>query len=137
MRSLLSNLSFIKVFLDDIWVYSSNLEIHINHLAILLEIFMKKNIDINYTKCNFCTEQVSFLDYILTPQGIKPDFNCVEGLKDYKTPTTKIQVLKLFGFLNWFRLFLKNLSCMLIPITDKTKKEAKFTWTDKYTETIK
>ncbi|KAG0442766.1 Transposon Tf2-9 polyprotein [Dictyocoela muelleri] len=36
----------------------------------------------------------------------------------------------MFGFFNWFRPFIYNISKLLIPLSDKLKKENKFKWTN-------
>ena len=48
-------------------------------------------------------------------------------------PRTVKQLQKLLGFINWFRNYIPGLSVQLAKITDKTKKDRKFVWTEEDT----
>jgi hypothetical protein len=44
----------------------------------------------NLEKCNFCTDRVAFLVYVVTPQGIEVDEAKIEAIKSWSIPATPI-----------------------------------------------
>jgi hypothetical protein len=40
----------------------------------------------NLEKCSFCTDRVSFLGYVVTPQGIEVDYAKVEAIHGWPIP---------------------------------------------------
>ena len=59
------------VYFDDILIYSKSLEDHLDHLRAVFNALRDARLFGNLEKCTFCTDQVSFLSYVVTPQGLK------------------------------------------------------------------
>jgi len=64
---------FVIVFFYDILIYSPNLNEHIVHLQIILEILHTKKFFAKLSKCSFSTSQVNYLGYIISAKGVAPD----------------------------------------------------------------
>ena len=62
---------FVVVYFDDILIYSKYLEEHLEHLRDVFIALSDARLFGNLGKCTFCTDRVSFLGYVVTPQGIK------------------------------------------------------------------
>jgi hypothetical protein len=64
---------FIVVYFDDILIYSKSMDEHLDHLCAVFNALRDAHLCGNLEKCTFCTDQVSFPDYVVTPHGIEVD----------------------------------------------------------------
>lgn len=97
MAKVLKDFDFVKVYLDDILIYSKTEDEHMNHIEMLIERLTDKNISINFDKCEFFYEYISYLGVIITGDGIKPDISRIEKEKIVFIPKNKRQLQKLLG----------------------------------------
>ncbi|KRH91864.1 putative LTR transposable element, partial [Pseudoloma neurophilia] len=121
MYRILSKFNYVKVFIDDILIYSKNINEHYEHLNTILKHLLENNVSINPEKCHFAKESVKFLGYEINENGYCADTSRVEKFDNFKPPTSKKKIMSLVGTLQWFRPFVPNMSKKLLPITDKLK----------------
>jgi len=58
------------VYYDDILIYRNSLELHVEHLCVVLNVFRKKKLYDNLVKCTFCTKQITFLGFMVSPKAV-------------------------------------------------------------------
>ena len=121
MMELLGHLEYVKVYLDDILIHSKTIDEHADHLENVFSILRNNTAEINFEKSSFCLEQVTYLGHIVTKDGIRPDISRIEKFKMPEI-TTKRQLQRLLGLINWFRPFVSNVSKKLNPLYDKLQK---------------
>jgi hypothetical protein len=119
---------FVVVYFDDILIYSKSLEDHLDHLRAVLDALRDARLFGNLEKCTFCTDRVSFLGYVVTPQGIQVDQAKVEAIHSWPVPTTVTQVRSFLGLAGFYRRFVKDFSTIAAPLHELTKKGTTFTW---------
>ncbi|KAI5136624.1 hypothetical protein NEAUS06_1915 [Nematocida ausubeli] len=119
MFDKIGDLPFVKVFLDDILVFSQSLEEHMKHLQILLTRLQEHNIQLNYEKSHFLQRQVTYLGNIVSDKGMQADIHKVAQLRQEEPPKKARDIMCLLGLFNWFRPYIPGLSTLLIPITAK------------------
>jgi hypothetical protein len=73
---------FVVVYFDDILIYSKFIDDYIDHLCAIFNALRDAHLFGNLEKCTFCTDRVSFLGYVVTPQGINVDHAKVEPIHD-------------------------------------------------------
>jgi hypothetical protein len=73
---------FVVIYFDDILIYSKSVDEHKNHLRAVFNALRDARLFGNLEKCTFCTDRVSFLDYVVTPQGIGVDEMKIEAIKN-------------------------------------------------------
>lgn len=61
------------VYLNDILIYSDNLENHKNHVKEVLRWLQDNGLYASLTKCSFYQRRVEFLEFILSPEGVQID----------------------------------------------------------------
>ncbi|KAL1213521.1 RNA-directed DNA polymerase-like protein [Cardamine amara subsp. amara] len=119
---------FVVVYFDDILIYSSNLADHLNHLEQVLETLKAENLYANLKKCTFCTDQVVFLGFVVSSQGLKVDEEKIKAIQDWPTPTTIGHVRSFHGLASFYRRFVKDFSTIAAPLTSVIKKNVEFKW---------
>ena len=59
---------FVKVYIDDVLVFSHNLEDHLEHLRLVLLCIREAGLKLKPTKCCFVTTNVEYLGHVRRPQ---------------------------------------------------------------------
>ena len=85
---------------------------------------------INASKSFFCQEQLEYLGYWITRDGIQPLNKKVEAINNLATPTTRRQLRKFIGMVNYYRDMWLHRSHVLTPLTASTSVTTKWQWTD-------
>jgi hypothetical protein len=71
---------FMVIYFDDILIYNTSIHEHIDHLCAVFNALRDAHLFGNLEKCTFCTDRLSFLGYVVTPQGIEVDHAKVEAI---------------------------------------------------------
>lgn len=132
MNTVLSGLQGTRcfVYMDDIVIFASDLQ---DHSSKLREVFLRiqeANLRLQPDKCEFLRKEITFLGHRITDQGIKPDQNKIKTVKDYPRPTKVKEVQSFLGLANYYRRFIKDFASISKPLTELTKKNTEFKWTD-------
>ena len=61
---------FIIIFIDDIPIYSKTKEEHERHLRMTLQVLREHQLYAKFSKCEFWLRSVTFLDHVVTYQGV-------------------------------------------------------------------
>ncbi|XP_073139089.1 uncharacterized protein [Henckelia pumila] len=64
---------FVVVYFDDILVYSKNLDDHVEHLRVVLITLRAEHLYANLKKCVFYTNELVFLGFVVSAQGVRVD----------------------------------------------------------------
>ena len=126
-REYLDN--FVVCYLDDIFIYSKNIEEHEIHVRQVLQKLRDAGLYAKMEKCVFHTTQVDFLGYIISNDGLIMDPKKVQTIIDWKIPRSVRDIQCFLGFANYYRIFIKDFSRVAAPLTRLTGKD-KFQWNE-------
>lgn len=116
----------VVVYFDDILFYSKNLDEHVEHLKLVLDILRKEKLFANLKKCAFCTDKLVFLGFVVSAKGIEVDEEKVKAIKDWPKPTSVGQVKSFHGLAIFYRRFVKDFSSLDALLTEVAKKNVGF-----------
>jgi hypothetical protein len=114
---------FVVVYFDDILIYSKSMDEHVDHMRAVFNALRDARLFGNLEKCTFCIDRVSFLGYVVTPQGIEVDQAKVEAIHGWPMPKTITQVRSFLGLVGFYRRFVKDFSTIDAPLNELTKRE--------------
>ncbi|KAK8936665.1 hypothetical protein KSP39_PZI012024 [Platanthera zijinensis] len=121
---------FIIVFIDDILIYSPSEEDHAQHLRLTLQRLTEKKLYAKFSKCAFWLREVSFLGHVITEQGLSVDPAKVDSILNWSQPTNVTEVRSFLGLAGYYRRFVKDFSKISLPLTQLTRKNVTFQWTE-------
>jgi len=121
---------FVRVYLDDIVVFSNTTDEHQCHLDKVLERLQRHGLTCNTEKCRFGATEISFLGHLVTSEGIDKQPEKLEGIINYPTPTKVRDLRKFLGVCNWYSQFVDNYADTIAPLTDRLKQGTKWSWTE-------
>ncbi|KAL4013522.1 hypothetical protein IC575_025694 [Cucumis melo] len=122
---------FVIVFIDDILIYSYSEDKHAQHLRILLQTLRDRKLYAKYSKCDFWLDRVIFLGHVVSAEGIYVDPQKIEAIFNWEQPTTITEVRSFLGLAGYYRHFMEGFSKLALSLTNLTKKDSKFEWTNK------
>jgi transposase InsO family protein len=121
---------FCSAYIDDILIYSDNLEEHKIHVRRVLDRLRKAGLQADIDKCEFHVTKTKFLGFVIGSDGIAVDPEKVEAVSKWKQPESVRGVQSFLGFCNFYRRFVERYSLIAKPLTNLTKKEVPFKWTE-------
>ena len=127
---------FVVCYLDDILIYSDSEEQHEEHVHKVLQTLQDANLLVEPEKSVFHVQEVEFLGHIITPEHIRMDPKKIATIKDWKVPTSVKEVQAFLGLANYYRKFIRRFGHIATPLTELTKKDRRFIWTDKANESF-
>ncbi|XP_075150669.1 uncharacterized protein LOC142224767 [Haematobia irritans] len=83
MDEVCRSLPFVFVYIDDVLIASKNEDEHINHLRTLFERLRQHGILSNLGKCTFGIDNIDFLGFNISSEGLKPTTSKVETIVQY------------------------------------------------------
>ena len=121
---------FVQVYLDDIIIYSQDLQQHVNHLAEVLQKLRGAHLYAKAQKCSFGVGSIEFCGFIVSQHGIATCPNKIKAIRDWPIPENVKDVRSFLGLCGFYNKFVENIAEIAAPMTDLLHKDVPFTWTD-------
>ena len=118
------------VYLDDILIFSTSLQEHIDSINKIFKVLRKAQLKIQINKCSFFQKETDYLGHILTKDGIKPNNEKIDQILKLKLPATQKQIKSFLGVTGYYRKFIKDYAKVAKPLTHYLKKEKKINLSD-------
>lgn len=93
---------FVIIYLDDILIYSPDLETHQSHVIQDLDHLCQTHLYAKASKCEFHQTSVEFLGFIVSDQGLSMDTKKVKFIMEWLTPRNLCDTQSFLGFCNFY-----------------------------------
>ena len=124
------NYSTCLVYLDDVVIYLSTQEEHIEHLCTVLEQFRLHGLNLKPLKCEFFKEKIEYLGHSVSLRGVWPSRDNLKAIAKYPEPTMYTAIKGFIRLVGHYRYFIKDFAKIADPLheyargdTAKKKKE--------------
>ena len=124
----------VVVFIDDILIYSSSWEAHLQHIREVFLLLQQHQFKVKLSKCTFAQQQVHYLGHVISKDGVATDPKKVMDIQNWPTPQSVREVRGFLGLAGYYRKFVKNFGLISKPLTNLLKKGELFVWTSIHDE---
>jgi hypothetical protein len=133
-------LGWLSVYMDDIAIHTkprpgeTEEDHHARHqeyVHLVLDRLEANDLYLKPEKCAFEQKEIDYLGVIVGGNTLKMDPKKIEGVANWKEPTTITEVRKFLGFTGYYRYFVPNYSKITRPLLDLTKKSTPWHWEDR------
>ena len=119
----------VLVFMDDILVYSPNLETHVQLLTQVFDIIAQHQFFIKLSKCSFAREKIEYLGHCISTSGVSTEPSKITAVQQWPEPTNLKELRGFLGLTGYYRKFIKRYGMICRPLTQLLKKGIPFVWT--------
>jgi len=113
----------VVIYLDNILIYSNNMSEHHRHMKEVLKCLRKAGFYAKAEKCEFHSESVKYLGYILSSSGLTMSDDKIKIIQDWPEPKKVKDIQFFLGFANFYRWFIFNYLDIVIPLTRLIQKD--------------
>ena len=115
---------------DNIWLWSTDKESHYKQLENLLATLETNGLTLKLPKCTFMASEINVFGHIVSANGIRPDDDKIEAVKNASPPKSASEVRSFLGLTNYCSRYIAQYSTITAPLRQLTKANAKFHWGD-------
>ncbi len=108
---------FAITYLDDILIYSDDLEMHCSHVHKVLEKLNKRALYVKKSKSRFKTKKIKFLDYVIQSEQIKKNPKKTDAVRNWPPPKWVKKVQAFLRLMNYYQKFVSNYARIAEPLT--------------------
>ena len=116
------------VCLDDIVIWSTSLEDHLNRLRAVFERLKEAQLKLKPAKCVFLQRQFSFLGHVVSSEGIHTDLEKTRSVREWPSPKNVSELRSFLGLLSYYRRFFHNFAVKAEPLLRVTRTTSRFQW---------
>lgn len=137
MTNLFKSIPDVIVFYDDILIKSKSLDSHLKSVEQVFRILEMNGLKIKKEKCEFITDQVKYLGFIINKRGVRVNPEKLKPILDMPHPTNVSELKSFLGMVNFYGKFIKNLNTHINPLYDLLKKGRHWKWTTLHSKVFK
>ena len=123
------NYEICLVYIDDIIIFSKDLNEHLNRLEVVLQRLEEAGLKIRPDKCKMLQREVHFLGHVISGEGIRTSPSKTEVVATWPVPTKVTELRSFIGLCSYYRRFIKDFAKTAKPLHALTAKYARFQWT--------
>ena len=128
LDTMLSDLDFSVVYLDDILMESKSIVKHKDHVHKVFSKIQDYGFKIKETKCDFFMVKIKYLGHIIDKDGRRPDPEWAVMIKDMPAPDNITSLQSFCGLANYYQVFTQKMHDLHALLNELLKKNKPWDW---------
>lgn len=120
----------IFIYIDDILITAKTEQEHDENLKRVVERAKQQ-------KLQYKVSEVKFLGHIFNSSGVSVDPNRVKAIVEMEEPTSKKELQRYLGMINYLRSFVPNMAQLTEPLRPLLRKGIEFAWLPIHSKSVK
>ena len=118
MSAVLGDMAFesLLIYLDDIIVFSSTVEEHIERLSRVFDRLREHGLKLKPSKCQLFKTEVRYLGHVVSMKGISTDPGKILAVKSWPVPKCRRDVRSFLGMTGYYRRFIHQYAKIAAPL---------------------
>ncbi|PHJ15615.1 retrotransposon ty3-gypsy subclass, partial [Cystoisospora suis] len=128
---------FVTVYLDDVLVYSKSREEHLRHLQRVFAKIREQRLYVKLSKCEFCKQQVKYLGFVLSQNGVAADPDKLKTIRDWPEILKNRRHLRgLLGLVGYYRRLIPNFNKLAHPLHLLLRENSDMVWRSQHSNAV-
>jgi len=119
---------FMITYLNDILIYSDDLEMHHSHMHKILKKLNKRTLYVKKSKSRFKTKKIKFLDYVIQLEQIKKNSKKTDAVRNWPLSKWVKKVQAFLRLMNYYWKFVLNYAKVAESLTQLMHKNERWHW---------
>ena len=128
---------FAMGYLDDIIIFSRNEIEHLQHIEEIFNRLERFGLKMKKEKCDFFKKHIQYLGHLIAEDGFTPLLEKLESIRNMPRPKTSKEVKQFLGLTGYYRKFVPRFSDIARSLTNLTRHDAEFVWSEKCDKAFK
>ena len=129
LAGLGGDVPFCNVYIDNVIVFSSSIQDHVDHLGQVFGRLRKIGLKLYPQKCRFACPEVLYLGHITSAKGIFPNPEKVQAVQEFRASVNVKGVREFLSIAGYYRRFSPNFSKVARPLHSLTRQDVPCVWT--------
>ena len=110
------SLQTLLLYLDDVVVFSSSFEQHLQRLELVLCRLRAHRLKLKLSKCRFFQKEVQYLGHVISAEGVATDPEKTRVVAEWPQPRTARDLRSFLGFASYYRRFVPGFAALAAPL---------------------
>lgn len=115
-------------YLDDVFSFTGTIEEHEECLRRVFTRLRENQLHLKWSKCQLYAKRMEFLGHIIDDNGIHPDVDKLQRIRDWRVPRNYHDVQRFVGLVNYVANFLPDITMYTAPLQSMTQNGTPFFW---------
>ena len=99
VSEMFRDIEVVEVVVDDLLIWGESDEQHDSHLIQVLERARNRNLKLNKNKCQIKKDSITYIEHVLSKDGLKPDPKKIEAIMNMPCPENREDLQRFLGML--------------------------------------